>query len=105
MPTYRATDADVEHTEHLLAAHRELGHLRVRRWGALVTLESGPRDDPVAHIRFRRVAAGMWTLEMANHRGRWEPTGIHAATIDDLLAMVLRDFPWTLAPAWPQDEP
>ena len=40
--------------EGLLSRH-ELKHLRVRRHAVLLVIESGPKDTPVPHARFRRV--------------------------------------------------
>ena len=71
------------------------GHLRVRKYGALLIIESGPDDDPVSHARFRRATVQYWTLEMATHTGRWEPTGLRG-TLRDLSKMLVEDFGWTL---------
>jgi len=58
-----------------LAAMDGLGHVRVRRHSELI-LESSPRNDPVAHARFRRVAVHLWRIEIATHTGEWQPTGL-----------------------------
>jgi len=90
-----ATDDDVRAVETYLRKFPELGHLRVHRRAALVTIVSGPSDDPIPHARLRRLTAKSWQLEMANHMGRWEPTPIRAAR-DALLEVVTGDFGWAL---------
>jgi hypothetical protein len=57
-----------------------LEQIRVRKYGALLNLESGPAGDPVRHARLRRVSVQYWTPEMATHRGQWERTGLWSAT-------------------------
>ena len=90
-----ATDDDARAVETFLRQFPELGHLRVHRRAALVTLMSGPSDDPIPHARLRRLAATSWQLEMANHMGRWQPTPFCAAR-DALLKVLLSDFGWAL---------
>ena len=72
----------------------DLGY--VDRPGLLI-VESGPDDDIVPHVRFRRHGAHIWTLEMATHTGAWEPTGFRGQ-IERLVELVHSDFPWTLEP-------
>jgi hypothetical protein len=62
-----------------------------------VTVESGPIADPIKHFRLRRDAVHLWRLDMATHTGRWETTPFRAQ-LDELVTMVLTDFPWTLTP-------
>jgi hypothetical protein len=96
MPKYRAEDYHASGTE--IALHKAgLTHLRVRRYGSLLVIESGPKGDSVKHARFRRVTTQYWTLEMATHRGKWEPTPLRDVleTVRDTL---VNDFPWTLTP-------
>jgi len=73
-------------------------HLRVRNRADLITIESGPKDDPIPHARIRRVAVSLWTLEMASHTGRWEKTPYRALR-DDIVDTLMQDFGWTLEPA------
>jgi hypothetical protein len=96
MATDHAEDSHATDTERFL---HEQGyeHLRVRKHGALLIIESGPQDDPVNHARFRRVSVNYWTLEMATHMGRWEPTGMRDV-LDELKTALVRDFGWTLTP-------
>ena len=96
MPKYRAEDEDAQEVENAL--HKEgLRHLRARRRADLVTIESGPNDDPVRHARLRRVTVHLWRLEMATHTNRWEPTPVRDL-LENVLRTLLDDFGWTLAP-------
>lgn len=78
---------------------RERGHehLRVRHRGSFLTIESGPTDDPVKHARLCRQTDHLWTLDMADHKGRWEPTGLRDEC-DKLLTTLVEQFGWTLSP-------
>lgn len=79
-----------------LQAHG-LPHLRARKYGQMVIIESGPEADPIAHARLRRDTVHLWTLEIATHTGKWEKTGFRGQW-QDLLKLMMTDFPWTLAP-------
>lgn len=86
-------DEVVEH----LAEYEGLEHLRARRRADLLTLESGPKNDPFPHTRFRRVGVHKWRLEMPTHSGRWQTTPIRAQLIE-LVDAVITQFGWMLAP-------
>lgn len=70
-------------------------HLRARTYGATVIVESGPAADPLKHFRLCRDTVHLWCLDMANHRGQWEPTPFRDNS-KALVTMVLTQFPWTL---------
>ena len=91
MPKLNADDLDVSGTANFLAEHPGLAHIRIRKRGALVILESGPDHHPYAHARLRRVASQWWTLEMTRHAGRWEKTPFRAPR-RDVLAMLVEQF-------------
>jgi hypothetical protein len=74
----------------------ELGYLRVRARGAVLTVESGPDDDPVPHVRFRRDTVHYWIVEMPLRGGRWDRTP-YRGVLDDLVDLVAANFPWQLA--------
>lgn len=73
MPKHTADEIQALSLQGVLNRHG-LSHLRVRRHGTLLIVESGPSDDPAPHVRFRRQGAHIWTAEFATHGGRWEPT-------------------------------
>ena len=95
-PALAVTDDDVRAVEAILRRFPELAHLRVRRRAAVVTIESGVNDRPIAHARIRRQAAKIWQLEMANHMGRWQPTPF-CGSRDELVEVLIGNFGWTLA--------
>ena len=97
MPRFLAEDDDADDVLEFLAARQGLGHLRVRRRADLLTLESGPKDDPIPHARLRRVSTHKWTLECATHTARWEKTGFQGP-IEKLLDLLVSTLPWIVAP-------
>jgi len=97
MPT--APKAEAHHASGVQQALHAAGatHLRARKHGAAIVVESGPDHDPVKHFRVRRDTVHLWCLDMANHHGKWERTPFRDQ-LDALVAMVLDQFPWTLTP-------
>ncbi len=95
MPKHHAEDWDPAEVRHFLSGYPELKHLRVRKHGALLILESGSTRDPIPHARFRRVTVQYWRLEMPTHTGKWQPTPIRAP-LSDVLETLVTTFPWTL---------
>jgi hypothetical protein len=97
MPRYHAEFYHPEMIEEFL---REQGfaHLRAKKRGSIVTITSGPQRDPVKHFRVRRDTVHLWCLDMADHRGRWEPTP-YREVLKDLLHRVVDSFSWVLSPA------
>lgn len=79
-----------------------LKHLRVRARGPLLNVESGPDNDPIRHVRFRRDTVHLWLVEMPSRGNRWERTPFRGY-LDELAEMVADAFPWTLA-EWPNAE-
>jgi len=96
MPKHIADELQAVSLQDLLT-RRGLAHLRVRRHSTLLVVESGPEDDRVSHVRFRRHGAHIWTVEVATHRGGWEPTPLRGQ-IEHLLEAVVTGFPWVLEP-------
>jgi hypothetical protein len=93
----RAEDSHADHVARFLASRDGLDHLRVRRRGPLITIESGPQGDSHAHARLRRVTVQYFQVEMATHTGRWEPTPFRD-TLDKVLPMLTDAFGWVLMP-------
>jgi hypothetical protein len=94
MPKYQAEESHAKTVERLLHA-REFAHLRARKYGATVIVESGPEADVYKHLRFTRDGVHVWLLHIADHRGRWEPTDFRGP-LDELVTLVADTFPWTL---------
>jgi hypothetical protein len=81
-----------------LVRRKGLNHLRVRRHGVLlVVVESGPDGDPIPHLRFRRLGAHIWHVEMPTRADSWEVTPLRGQ-IEKLFDYLITDAPWTLAP-------
>jgi hypothetical protein len=95
MPTLRAEEYEASTVRDVLRKRR-LRHLRVRRYGALIIIESGPEADAIPHVRLRRVTKQYWTLEAATHTGRWEGTGLRDC-LEPVLEQALRDMAWLFA--------
>jgi hypothetical protein len=68
----------------------------VRQRSDLVIIESGPKNDPIPHARFRRVAVHIWVLEMATHTSRWQPSG-ERGLLEKLLDALITQYGWTLS--------
>jgi hypothetical protein len=97
MPKFLAEDYHADELEEALA-ERGFKHLRVRRRGDLLTIESGPKGQPIPHARVRRETTQLWRLEMPTSTGRWEPTPIRDVP-DKVLVILVSVFPWALAAA------
>ena len=95
MPKFLAEEDHADIVREAFAAQDGLDHLRVRRRGDLVVVESGPKKAPIAHARFRRVTVHLWRLEMATHTGGWQPTPLRDL-LERLLPVLIHDFSWTL---------
>jgi hypothetical protein len=88
-------EAAREEIQQLLATH-ELNHLSVLSRGRHVVIYSAEVDEKVYRLRFARIGHGRYELNIANHRGVWEPTPF-TGTISELFDIVATQFPWVLA--------
>ena len=96
MPKLTAEQPDADALESFL--HRQgLKHLRVRRRGDLLTIESAPVDDPIQHARLRRVTTQYWQLEMSARPKVWEPTPFRGVRAE-VQQILVDSFPWMLEP-------
>ncbi|MCP4444806.1 MAG: hypothetical protein GY811_05600 [Myxococcales bacterium] len=64
----RAEHYNAEHVEELLHQHGAT-HLRARKYGSAVLVESDPEVEPSKHFRVRRDTVHRWCLDMADHHG------------------------------------
>lgn len=103
MPKYRVEPDDLDDVREFLNNREGLEHIRARSRSDVITLESGPKDDPYRHARIRRVSVHLWKLEMATHSGRWEPTPVRGP-MDEVLTMLVDTFGWTLSPIFENPE-
>lgn len=95
MPRYHAESYDPPAVEKRLH-DRGLTHLRARKHGDAVIVESGPTSDPYKHFRLRRDTVHLWWLDMASRGSRWQKTPFRDQR-DKLVDIVIDQFPWTLA--------
>lgn len=94
MPPRHAESWDPAAVEQRLHDHG-LTHLRARKRGAAVIVESGPEDRPWKHFRLRKDTVHLWWLDMAARGSKWEKTPFRDHR-DKLVDMVVETFPWTL---------
>ena len=97
MTKLKADSSAASYAQHLLKVAHGLTHLRTSQRADVITIESGPIDDPVAHARLKRVGVHLWVLEIAEHSGRWEPAPVRA-TLEASLTALVGDFGWVLTP-------
>lgn len=96
MPKLAAEDYHADELEDELA-DRGFTHLRVRRRGPVLTIESGPKSDAISHARLRRDTVHLWILEMPTAEGAWETTP-YRDVMDRQVERLVTDLAWTLAP-------
>ena len=94
MPAKQAEPHHASRVERLLH-ERGVEHIRARKHGATVIVESGPKGDAVRHFRLRRDTVHLWCLDVVGRGSRWERTPFRA-NIDTLVSTVLESFPWVL---------
>lgn len=104
MAKFKAEAHDAEYAQKLLRVVHGLAHLRTRHRADIITIESGPEDDPLPHARLRRIGVHLWVLEIADHRGRWEPTDVRTK-LDIALTVLAQDFGWVLTPIDDDENP
>lgn len=94
MPRHAETyhPRDIEHFLH----ERGFGHLRARKYGASVIVESGPKKDAIKHIRLRRDTVHLWIIDIADHREKWEKTHLRGL-LEQVLTALVDTFPWVLS--------
>ncbi len=98
MPKLSADDVHVWTVEDFLRQHPKLKHLRARKRGDTITLESGPKGDAMPHARVRRVTAQWWSLELPDHRGQWGQASFDRTPLRETLDLLRSDFGWALKP-------
>lgn len=96
MPKLSADEIHVWTVQDFLEEQPTLRHLRARKRGDTIVLESGTKTDAIPHARVRRVSVQWWTIELPDHRGRWGEASFDRATLRQTLEALLRDYPWAL---------
>jgi hypothetical protein len=95
MPAAPAEPSHCRQVEDFLR-DRGFTHLRARKHGSAVIVESGPADDAIKHVRLRRDTVHLWLLDIADHREKWERTHVRAL-LKVVLSELVDSFPWVLA--------
>ncbi len=72
-----------------------LSHLRVRKYGSSLILQSGQGQDEQKHARFTHVTSVGWVLGFPHHTGRWEKTPFGGSLVE-LLDQLTTDFSFLL---------
>jgi hypothetical protein len=76
---------------------RGLQHLSVRLYGTKLVIYSGAPADAENRARLTHLRPGHYRLDMAGHRGRWEPTPYYG-TWRELLTQLIDQFGFVLVP-------
>ena len=97
MPAPPIDSWQAESTTERLQKHYGLTHLRARKRGKVLTIESGPKDDAVPHFRVRRDTVHLWLLEFPRRSRGWDKTP-YRDQLDNLLELVVTQFPWMVEP-------
>jgi hypothetical protein len=98
MAKFPADEIHVWSVQDFIDEYRGLKHLRPRKRGDTVILESGPKDDAIAHARIRRVTSQWWALELPERSGRWSQVPFIRAPLREVLDQLRKEFPWLLKP-------
>ena len=89
------TDIDLSAAKSFFAGPTSR-HLRLRKRGDTIVIESGPPGDAYPHLRVRKHSATKWGIDAATHTGRWDPMPLQGPLLE-LLTTVAENFPWLLA--------
>ncbi len=81
---------------HQLLTAQGLTHLDVLSRGRYLVIYSEEGGEKMARLRFGRIDPGRYALDMATHRGVWEPTPF-TGTLAELFRLVTEQFGWVLA--------
>jgi len=98
MPKFPADEIHVWAVQDFIDDHRGLRHLRPRKRGDTIILESGPKDDAIPHARVRRVTSQWWALELPDRHRRWGSIPFVRAPLREVLDLLRQQFPWILKP-------
>jgi hypothetical protein len=76
---------------------RGLGHLRVKKHGDSLLVQSGEPDDPYNHFKLTALPRQQWRVSMGTRGKVWEPTPFQG-TLKEVVALVIDTFPWMVEP-------
>lgn len=72
-------------------------HVQVRPYGSHLVIFSVEEGQRVNRARLTKVSTQYFTLSMADHRGKWEPTPLRG-TMTEMLMLLTQQFPFVLVP-------
>lgn len=98
MAKFPADEVHVWSVQDFIDAHKSLTHLRPRKRGDTIVLESGPKGDAMSHARVRRVTSQWWVLELPDSNGRWDIVPGVRAPLRDVLGTLHTELSWILTP-------
>ncbi len=68
-------------------------HLKVTTRASNIVIYSQHARDKENRCRFAKISGNTFSLHMADHKGKWEPTPF-TGTIDELVELVSNQFGW-----------
>jgi len=74
---------------------KELYHLLVTKRGVNIVVYSEDGRSKENRVRFTYIKPHIFMLNFASRSGKWEQTPFEG-TLEELIEMVLEQFPWTL---------
>ena len=87
-------EQDKLHVEKRLHENH-LNHLNVAIRGKNIVIYSEYEKQKENRCRFTQMRTNSYIMNMANHKGKWESTPFEGS-LDEVLQMVLEQFPWVL---------
>jgi|ETNmetMinimDraft_26_1059896.scaffolds.fasta_scaffold233432_2 hypothetical protein len=73
----------------------DANHMKVKREGSDIILQSGALKSPIYHVRFRRHSASVWGMDIAKHTGGWAETP-YFGSCEDMMYILAQSFEWVL---------
>ena len=90
----RSSSFLVEKVLKILEA-KDLTHLHVTVRASNIVIYSQHGKDKDNRCRFVKLSANTFSLHMADHRGKWEPTPF-TGSLEELIELVIEKFGWVL---------
>lgn len=90
-------DSAQEQLEELLASHRGIDHIRVKRRGRSLTLYSDSDYGADLHAKLTAIGRHRWALSLPRHTGRWEKTPF-VGSMQEIIETLTQMLGFHLAP-------
>jgi len=92
--TKHVLEQDKSYVEKRLQEN-QLTHLHVTIRGNNIVVYSEYEKHKENRCRFTQIQTGLYIMNMADHRGKWELTPFEGL-LNELLQMLIEQFPWVL---------